>query len=470
MRPCSRPCGVQRGAAVTDEDQHGRECSTATHGSGSDEQDGRRAGTRRRRAGSARVASAARPTPAAASPTSSSAEVPPRPGPTSGSRSSSNDHPPSGHQNRSVFVHVPSKTRCSIVPIGRPEQQLAHRAAADRRQHHDDHQHQAEHQRVEHAGAAGHDVGERQHRPDDQQPVVERGIAEHEAHGDDRRADEPEEHGATGQGTSSRPHCGQSANSPGADAPAPRRARSATGRGGSHCSGCRRGGRRRHRRAGPAAARSARSTAPSMRGHQCGALGGDGRPARRRSRPRARASAPPPRAAAASSAGQCGVEAGDLVGQLRTAPRATPAPGRRGRRGARAIVVSSCISASASRGAMTVFSWASSRVRCGVSCSPSRSRRVDRAAPAPRSRLDGRGAPAAVVGERRGGRGGADRARGACGRRWASWSAVVSRRWSSSRSSVSTATTRTWTAASTGAGRAGRGRSGGTVVPPSIGT
>jgi hypothetical protein len=42
----------------------------------------------------------------------------------SGRRSSSNDHPPSGHQNSAVVIHAPSNTRCSMVPIGSPRSSL----------------------------------------------------------------------------------------------------------------------------------------------------------------------------------------------------------------------------------------------------------------------------------------------------------------------------------------------------------
>ena len=70
--------------------------------------------------------------------------------------------------------------------------------------------------RVQHGGPTGHAVEQRQDGADDQQPVVEARVAEHEPHGDDRRRHEPQEQREAPpvRGRAARPHCGQSANCP----------------------------------------------------------------------------------------------------------------------------------------------------------------------------------------------------------------------------------------------------------------
>ena len=109
-------------------------------------------------------------------------------------------------------------------------------------------QRHAERDAVQHPGAAEHGVdGGRQHRTDDQQPVVERRVAEHEPDRDDRRADEPEEHGRLGrpgqltieQAVAVRAdrRCRRAAAGVGLHLVLRCRARRPTGRRGSRCSG-----------------------------------------------------------------------------------------------------------------------------------------------------------------------------------------------------------------------------------------
>ena len=112
-------------------------------------------------------------------------------------------------------------------------------------------------------------------------------------------------------------------------------------------------------------------------------------------------------AASASTPGLGGIEGGDRVGELATAPRATPAPGRRARPGARRSSPARASAPRPRRGAMTVFSWPSRRVRWAPSCSPSRSS-ASIASSSSSVPLGARGPPPAVLGERarprRGGR------------------------------------------------------------------
>ena len=76
-----------------------------------------------------------------------------------------------------------------------PQQHPANRLATAGRQHQHCQQHHAERQAVQHPRPAERRIGQcRQHCTDEQQAIVERGVAEHEPHGHHRRADEPEEH------------------------------------------------------------------------------------------------------------------------------------------------------------------------------------------------------------------------------------------------------------------------------------
>jgi hypothetical protein len=113
---------------------------------------------------------------------------------TIGSGASSNDRPNNGHQNTSVSLQAPSNTRCRIIPIGRPEQHLADRLASRG----GDHQHGSRPTLTVTLCSAlappKTPSSDREHRADDQQPVVEPRIAEHDPDGHDRGADEPEEH------------------------------------------------------------------------------------------------------------------------------------------------------------------------------------------------------------------------------------------------------------------------------------
>ena len=140
-----------------------------------------------------------------------------------------------------------------------PEEQPPGGAPADRHEHDDDEQEQAERQRVEHPGASEHPVGQRQDRSDDEQPVVEAGVLEDEPHGGDRRADEPQDHAPARSSGNQQPAAlravGELARRRGPDGV---ELGSSRGRGDSPSSGSPPAGRRRPRRSGPATARTAR--------------------------------------------------------------------------------------------------------------------------------------------------------------------------------------------------------------------
>ena len=88
-----------------------------------------------------------------ARPTSSSGTFH-QPRSTSGSSTPAKLHPPAGHQNRSLSIHAPSKTRCSSMPIGSPSSSALAGRRPERGEHHDGQQEQAEHERVQDVDAA----------------------------------------------------------------------------------------------------------------------------------------------------------------------------------------------------------------------------------------------------------------------------------------------------------------------------
>ena len=278
-----------------------------------------------------------------------------------------------GHQNSAVVAHAPSKTRCSIVPIGRPRSSLRTGRRPTVESITTTHQHEAQHERVQHAGATG--------------ARRRRGAGRHRRSAAGSRS--------AGRGTRTTRRARRC-----------RRTTAASGRLRARAGGRSWGTRRAHRPAPTCSSSSsdgrqvevaAAAPAAVEAGDGDAAMAGaqplvasDGRP--RRDAPTTSARGPASAAcsssrpasatrsavavadAAASSSRRRRIERGDGVDELGLLLEVRRAPGRRGRCAVRRASTARASAPPPPAARSTVFNCASSRVRCAVICSPSRSR------------------------------------------------------------------------------------------------